>query len=374
MNRYRSGESGSSTFLKESIWPLTKTVILPAAIAISTALAVGNCMKNACCNKSDGAAETSTAFVPMRHIKMPDLKPRQIPLTVWDNDPEYNRVVPGGEFSATEYAKRTFKMPDGTEFFKDIGSLYFYKVQEDDDFDIIKNRLLGYKNFAYLKDADDYKLKSFNLPKKSLKPGMWIPAPQPEENRIISDEQFINYCNQAIDQIVADPNYSRSILKIIAKSGRSELLAVMTAVAKQESGGKPIGQFEFHRYEPSHGAFSFSLFHVLMKDVGLGARRKLNLTEGQLYHPRNAAKLFLAFLCDKTAAIAASGSGGNGGNPVPGTAPGAEKYFPLMEHLEDFAAFYNGRNWRKTNPNYCENITRYHNQSLSLLEGQPEGR
>ena len=124
------------------------------------------------------------------------------------------------------------------------------------------------------------------------------------------------------------------------------------AVAKQEGGGRPLGQFTLHRWEHHKKAFSFSYFHVLMKGPGLTARRKLNLTEGQLLHPENAVMLFLAFLIEKTKERAKH----------------ADRYFPIWEHDEDFAKFYNGGKWKEKNPDYLVNLERYYQEADAHLD------
>lgn len=330
--------------------PRVRKVILAGIVALMT-LGGGACIRCACCKDKAPAHAAVAVITPSAIKKITDVPKFQTENTFWDNDPEYNRVVPGGEFPPEEYRTRLLKTPNGEEIFKDIGSLSFYRVQPGDDCDKMKEKLSVYQGYEYLKDLPLSKLKSCNIPRASFKPPMLVPIPLKEENRTLSDQQLLNYCNQAIDQILQDKNYGPNIQKIIDKAGRKELLAVMAAAAKQESGGKPIGQFEFHRWEPRHSVFSFSLFHILMKDAGLTARRKLNMTEGQMYHPRNAAKAFLGFITEKAAGA--------------GTSP--DKYFPIMDHLEEFAVFYNGAYWKKSNPAYCSNISRYYHEAFDLL-------
>ncbi len=89
------------------------------------------------------------------------------------------------------------------------------------------------------------------------------------------------------------------------------------------------------------------------------ARQNLNMTEGQLYHPKNAAKLFLAFLCEKSRR-------GRSCNP--------EKFFPLMKNLNKFARFYNGTAWRRINPHYTRNLKKYYRDSKRVLGGRKAKR
>ncbi len=88
-----------------------------------------------------------------------------------------------------------------------------------------------------------------------------------------------------------------------------------------------------------------------MMGPGLEGRQNLNLTEGQLYHPKNACKLFLAFMIEKSK----------------GREKEASDFFPLQEHAPDVAAFYNGKRWKKRNPDYVRNILRYYAGATDLL-------
>jgi len=308
--------------------------ILPIALAVMAAL------NPACSKKEEGKNKNEISL------------PQQKDHPFWDNNKEYFRKVNNGEFSKEEYTQRFKKLPNGEIIFEDIGALVFYKVEKGDTIQTIHEKLSKYKQFEHLKTSSRSKIKSFNVPQSSLTPGMLIPIPLAEEDRTLTDEQFVNYCNEAIDEMTNDEEYGPATRKIIKKTSKGELLAVMLTIAKQESGGKPIGQFELHRWEPHQSAFSFSIFHVLMKESGIKARKNLNLTEGQLYHPKNAAKLFLAFLCEKS-------KNGSSCNP--------EKFFPLMKNLEEMALFYNGKAWRKINPNYTRNLSKYYQQSKRLL-------
>ena len=310
-----------------------RKIILPLALAVMAVL-------NPSCKKNESNRKDEINL------------PKRVKNPIWDSDNDYSRKVDRGEFSREEYKARLTKLPNGEVVFKDIGALIFYRVEKGDTIQLINEKLSKYKQFEHLKTASKRKIKFFNVPQRSLTPGMLIPIPLAEEDRAISDEQFVNYCNDAIDDLLLDKEYGHAIMKIIKKSSKKELLTVMLAIAKQESGGKPIGQFELHRWEPHQSAFSFSVFHILMKGPGIKARKNLNLTEGQLYHPKNAAKLFLAFLCEKS-------KEGNGCNP--------EKFFPMMSNLEKIARFYNGKAWKRINPNYTKNLSRYYQESKRIL-------
>ncbi len=109
----------------------------------------------------------------------------------------------------------------------------------------------------------------------------------------------------------------------------------------QEAGGQPLGRLELHRWEEGQHAFSFGYCHVVMVGPGLRARQRLGLTEGQTYHPVNSAKLFLAFLFEKSAEM--------GKDPA--------DFFPMQgKRAEAYAAFYNGTSWRSINPHYVAHV------------------
>jgi len=323
--------SSSPSFLSKKL-----RFMVPIALAAMTALAPA-------CKTSESKDETDISL------------PRSTRNDFWDGHDEYFKEIPNGKFNKEEYESRLKKLSNGETIFEDIGALVFYRVEEGDTTSKIREKLSKYKRFKYLKTSSREKIKSFNIPRRSLEAGMLIPIPLAEKDRLVTDGQFVNYCNEAIDEMVVDATYGKMVKRIIEKTSKQEILKVMLAVVKQESGGKPIGQFELHRWEPGQKAFSFSLFHVLMTGPGMKARQKLNMTEGQVYHPKNGAKLFLAFLCEKS-------KKGNSSNP--------ERFFPLIDHLESFARFYNGANWKRVNPNYIHNIKRFYGDAGRLLSGK----
>lgn len=184
---------------------------------------------------------------------------------------------------------------------KDAGT-YFYKVKPGDTLDKIKARLQRYKELTYLQDIKDSSgLISFNIrPPRSLPIGEWIPVPSKEEKKEIPPQLFFNYCYDAITEMAAHPAYGRRVQFLIKKIGIKTLLAGFYAIACAESGDvNKLGTTAFHRYESGKGVFSYSMFHVLMDDVGKKALGQLKLTPGQTYDPKNAVKLCLAFLCGK---------------------------------------------------------------------------
>lgn len=246
----------------------------------------------------------------------------------------------GGEFSGSEKRARTEVLAPGISVLRDVG-LTFYKVVNGDTLDKIRMKLGKFPEFAYLKELSRVKILSFNIPPHLLQLGMWIPIPSnPETKEELSEEAFRKYCFDAIDELKKNPIYDKKMASLEAAVGRESIIAAMIAVAKTESGNK-LGKFADRRYENGHKAFSYTLFHVLMAGAGLRARRNLGMTTGQALHPRNSAKLFLAFIFQKAGRA------------------GVEKYFPLHLHFEDFATFYNGH-WEGKEPSYPEELLKYY--------------
>jgi hypothetical protein len=237
----------------------------------------------------------------------------------------------------------------------------FYEVHKRDVFLAVNpkkricKRLSQYAEFSHVR-ADRDKLFSFNIKQKDVKEGMWLPVPSREQDRNLSEAQFVLYASRAIDEMKTHPEYGDEVAAMIDKVGERGLIAQIIAVAKQEGGDNQIGEFVLHRWEQAYEAFSLSVFHVLMVGAGLRARQKLNLTEGQTYHPQNAVKLFLAFMVEK----------------APQFKKTAADFFPLTEHAESFAELYNGRKWYEFNPNYASNISDFEREADEHLG--PDGK
>ena len=189
------------------------------------------------------------------------------------------------------------------------------------NFEKIRNKLSAIPEFSYLKSSEydrsksGNKTKSFNIPRESVKAGMYIPIPMDHRVREVSPQDFANYCYDAIEEMgTSNNNYSKDIKQLLAHTPKRELIVSMLAFARSETAEEytnfiqPLGDVELNRREPWFKAFSFTYFHILMeknsdkKTAGpwLKARLKLGLTEGQCYHPKNAAKLFLAYWIEKT--------------------------------------------------------------------------
>lgn len=232
-------------------------------------------------------------------------------LAFWDNNEEY--------FTENLALKKEALGP-GVQIIRDAW-LIFYIVQKWDNLDIIRKKLAKFTEFSYLSESQydrkdpNTKTKSFNVPAANIQAGMYIPIPLNSDVREVSPQDFSNYCYDAIQDMKADSNwYAKELKEILWYTTEKELIIAMLAFARSETSEEytnftdPLGSTELHRREPAFKAFSFTFFHILMeknsdgKTPGpwLNARLKLWLTEWQCYHPKNAAKLFLAYWIEKT--------------------------------------------------------------------------
>ncbi|MBI5753573.1 hypothetical protein HZA40_00315 [Candidatus Peregrinibacteria bacterium] len=228
-------------------------------------------------------------------------------------------------------------------------ALIFYKVIEGDTLSGIKQKLSKIPEFAYLRTLPAVGLRSFNIPPKVLQLGKFIPLPPKESPMKNLDEStFVENCRAALLEMKQNKIYGPAVKDLLLKISEREVLAMMLALAKVECGGD-IAQFATFRYEKSHHVFSYSVFHVLMEGAGLKARKNLNMSLGQTEYPKNAAKLFLAFLIEKSKGKLAG-------------------RLPLAGNYENFATFYNGRNWPKSNPHYPLRLKKYYEQALKLIK------
>ena len=314
----------------------------------------------------DGKKEPEKKPTPTVELKPKTAKPVDIGIPAeeqkvelaldWKTeDPAFFVRHENGEYTAAERAARRRVLPNGEKLLIDAG-IAFYLVEKGDTIFGIKQKLSQYDDFKYL-SKQKAKIKSFNIPPNALQPGMWIPIPLEEGERVLADEKFVEYACVALDELKEDSRYGRFIDQLLETISKDELLATMLAVAKQESGGAPLGQFEFHRYEKHHRAFSFSLFHVLMKGAGLDARRNLDLTEGQLYHPKNAAKLFVGFMFEKMNADRLSAEE---------LKSAVGEMFPINQHVRNFSRFYNGKLYWKAG--YDKKILKHRADAVKTVE------
>lgn len=264
--------------------------------------------------------------------------------------PSYSKFHVDGEMTPDELRGKTIHLAADVTIIDDTG-IYFYVVSPSDKtIEQIKEKLLKFPEFTYL--ADQHGLKSFNILSRHLKPGMKIPIPQKNSEREISDEQFRLDAHTALRQILKNDDYGATVKHILEKPGMTEekLINALLAIAKQESGGAQIGQFEFHRYEGDNGHAEMSLGygHVLMQGIGLTARKTLSMTEGQTFNTTNATKLVFGFLVEKSKSETKD----------------LWDFFPFTEkNVEKFASFYNGKKWRNTNPEYAINIWKFYCQA-----------
>lgn len=259
---------------------------------------------------------------------------------------DFFKVYPRGKFSYKERELRTETNCRGITLLRDVG-LVFYKVVKGDTIGGIRQKLGKLPEFAYFKTLTHSKIKSFNIPPRLLQLGMWIPLPPaPDSKEKLTESSLMEYCGQAIDDLKKNERYGIKMTNLVASAGKGEIIEAMMTVARAESGGV-LGEFADRRYENRHKAFSYTLFHVLMDDAGLKARRKLGMTEGQTLYPKNSAKLFLAFLFEKAGK------------------KGVKKYFPLDKHFESFATFYNG-DWEKRIPRYPDVLRKYYQCSAPM--------
>jgi len=283
------------------------------------------------------------------------------PSKEWDNIPDFFVFHENGE-NPDQFFEEDEVIVKGKPkkvFLKRDGEVTFYRVEDKDTISDIRDKLVRIPGFGYLKDKEYLGKMAFNIPPGKVPINTFIPIPLEAKDRILSDRQFVNYCHTAIWEMKGEKHpYSADINRMLQTVREEDLLIAMLTIAKQESGGKPLGQFQFHRWEPGPKVFSYSIFHVLMDDLGERTRKNLGMTEGQLYHPKNAAKLFLAFLIEK-----AKETPRQPGQPR----PKPEDFLPIHEHIKEFAAFYNGTEWKRINPDYDLHLAIYCQEARELM-------
>lgn len=274
--------------------------------------------------KKEAKEETKDELDDLKQkIERPSLFPVEMP-AYWEDITKYDYFQKltdeegvGGEFTNEEKQNRreTIKLDDGVSIrlFRDEG-MTFYIVKKGDTINGIRHKLSKIPEFSYLNDSayahptkkpnSHRNISSFNILPRHLKPGMYVPIPLEEEKRQINHKQFANYCYEGILEMKADSFYKKEVEVLVNKYGEKSLIAMMIAFARSETSAnlkQEIGAYSYQRYEGDHGhrEYSFTMFHILMQGPGLRARRRLGLTEGQCYHPKNAAKLFLGYWLEK---------------------------------------------------------------------------
>lgn len=266
---------------------------------------------------------------------------------------------PGGQYTEVERKARLEVLERGERIFHDV-ELDFYLVQPGDTIFSITKRLSLYPQYAYLA-RQQARLQSFNISPRELEARLWIPIPLENQDRHITDEQFVLWAREGLRSMARHHGYGKEVIRLMSLPGMTQdkLIATALAVARQESGGNPLGTNEFHRWEGagSHREFSFSMFHILMTPGGPGlrARKALMMTEGQTYHPTNATMLFVAFLIEKMRETTAD----EGGDLLP---------FDDPKKIEQFASFNNGRAWRSMNPRYARNLSAFYADALTVVK------
>ncbi len=192
---------------------------------------------------------------------------------------------------------------------------YFYVAQAGDTYATVHTNLTTIANadpdrFGYLLEYDylDFpRGRSLNIPNSArFNAGELIPIPLCLDIRRIDQYEFVeHHALSALEMMRNAEFYGPYVDYIIGEVGEARLLAMMVAVAKAET-DSPIGSASLHKYESRYNAFSLSCFHVLMEQNGEGqdgpglrARKNLQMSEGQTYHPLNACRLFLAYLVEK---------------------------------------------------------------------------
>lgn len=300
-----------------------------------------------CADQKLSKAKKETCIVESR-AKRCELSVPLLDENAWGSA-DFNVPHENGEFTVLENAKRTVVLGKGVKIFRDVG-MSFYQVEKGDDKASIRDKLSKFKEFAYLDCANlDENILSFNINGEDLQEGMWIPIPLPKEYRAFDSKMFLDNCKLAVKELRKDKVYGDFVEGILGKISSEELIASVFAVAKTESGGVGLGQFVFHRYEPNHKTFSYSIFHVLMEGAGLRARQNLKMTVGQSLHPKNSAKLFLAYLVEKFFR----------------KKDRVLSVFPIDKNAEKFATHYNGAAWRTYNKKYPQKLKKFYAMALN---------
>jgi len=240
----------------------------------------------------------------------------------WDADFGYfeklqNEEGIGGEFTKSEREKRREKITIGSatvDLFRDHGMTFYAVRKGDNTVDDIYQKLSKIPEFSYLQDPyyappsknpkSTRNISSFNILPQYLQPGMYVAIPLKVEDRQVNHKQMTKYCYLGIQDLQEESVYKNEIDQLVGEYGEKKLIQIMIAFARSETTatlGQDTGRYALQRYEGdgSHSEYSLTMYHILMTGPGLEARRKLGLTEGQCYHPQNAAKLFLAYWLEK---------------------------------------------------------------------------
>jgi len=288
--------------------------------------------------------------------------------TYWDSWKRTNKQYPDGKIPASTIRTINKGTVDERKYMLDIG-LTFMLTKTGDSRDglcaEVKQTEPGGRKFSYLEPGTS-KYQSINIPANKLPTNRWIPLPLESTQRKLTSEQFFNYASQAIDEMIAGTNerdkaYSEAVKLLVEKIGKKELMCLMVATAKQESGGAPLGQFVFHRWEAGRNDFSHTIFHIMLEGPGAEARRKLEMTPGQMNHPKNSCKMFLAFAIEKHL-------GRYKGTIAPSAEKTAKFIYKKYQNTEEWINFYNGGGWKNYNPDYATNLKKYTKEAIHTFE------
>lgn len=284
--------------------------------------------------------------------------------TYWDTWNRTDTFYPEGKIPKT-----AIREISGRKYMLDIG-LTFALTKPGDTRDGVSAEV-GQTNpagrdFSHLKPGKS-KYQSINIPAKYFPANRWIPMPLKAEQRILTPEQFLNYASKAVDEMLQgetlrDVAYAEQVKEIVKKFGKDEIICLMMAAAKQESGGAPLGQFVFHRWEQGRNDFSHSIFHIMLEGAGARARQKLGMTPGQMNHPKNSCKMFLAFVIEKHLGKFI------GATRQPSATETANFIYKKYGDEETWAEFYNGGGWKSFNPDYATNIEKYKKEAYYVLK------
>ncbi len=283
--------------------------------------------------------------------------------TYWDSWERTDKYYTAGEIPAS--AIRTI---NERKYLLDIGLTFMFTKPGDSRDGLcaeVQKTAPGGRRFPYLEPGTS-KYQSINIPADKLPPNRWIPLPLESTQRKLTPEQFLNYASQAIDEMITGTNerdkvYSEEVKLLVDKIGKKELMYLMVATAKQESGGAPLGQFVFHRWEAGRNDFSHTIFHIMLEGPGAEARRKLGMTPGQMNHPKNSCKMFLAFAIEKHLERYK-------GTIAPSAEKTAEFIYQKYQKTEDWITFYNGGRWKSYNPDYATNLKKYTKEAVHTFK------
>jgi len=289
-------------------------------------------------DKAKGLAYVSAEYVyKMEEVDLPDEDKH----AYWDDNPDFFKK--DFKIKKERVKVRVKGKSERVQLLRDSG-LTFYVVKKGDTLDSIWEKVSALEEFSYLKEAryrvekgNGRNIQGFNITRAEVKryskgdDPFFIPIPLKLQQREISDKKVLSYFSQAIKEMKDHPVYGEKVKKLLKKIDKKELLKIMLAYSYSETtplkGDAPVGFFGFNRWEPATtrhrkkekvfrtASFSFTCFHIFMEKYhrtdkktkktrienspGLIARKKLGMTEGQINHPVNSAKLFLGYWAEK---------------------------------------------------------------------------